>query len=326
MDRPSLPGPQELLRLFMGGRPSRTDDGITDRRAIAVIYAVGPIVRGEADDLSIGEYVAAEEDITEAIHAAAERRNVRAIVLRVDSPGGSSVASDIIWRALREANEQKPVIVSLSDVAASGGYYIAAAGRTVFTEPSTITGSIGVVGGKFVLKGMFDKLGLNVEVFERGENSGLLSSVEEFSESERDRLHELMLDTYETFLDRVASSRDMTVQKVREAAGGRPWTGLQAKERGLVDKLGGLSDAVVAAKVAAGIPPEQDVEIVRLPRPRSVIELLFGGKSPSGRSSSAMRTLDVLPQTRRARTYLRMMRVLNGEPTAFMMPALITIR
>jgi len=317
-------GPQQILRMLMGMAQRRPQARAGAPKAIAIIYVVGPIIMAEPDEFSIGEYVVSAPLLIKAIRKAKERDDIRAIVLRVDSPGGSAVASDMVWRELRQADKVKPVVVSLSDVAGSGGYYVAAGGRSIIAGAGTITGSIGVVGGKFVVKGLFEKLGLNVQVFQRGRHAGFLSAAQEFSDSERERMRALLLSTYETFLSRVAETRNMPVEDVRSVAAGRPWSGFQAKRKNLVDALGGLSDAIAEAKKAAGIAPDEKVEIIRLPRPRSVLELLFHGKE----NDSAMLPAglqNLLPGAARARSYLNTLRCLEKEPTAFIMPGLITV-
>jgi protease-4 len=280
---------------------------------------------GAPDELSIGEHVVSARALTRLIRQLKAQGNVKAIVLRVDSPGGGAVASDLIWRELRQADEVKPVVVSLSDVAASGGYYIAAGGRLIVAEPGTVTGSIGVVGGKFVLEELLGKLKIKVEVFQRGKHAGILSSTEELSGSERARLRELMQETYDTFVARVAISRGLSVERVREAAGGRPMSGLQAQRAKLVDTIGGLGDAIAAAREAANITPEEEVEIIRLPRAHSLLELLFEQNLDTSTVPPVGRTL--LPAgIERASSYLMMLRCLEVEPIALLVPALITIQ
>jgi len=324
--KPFFAGTEGLLKMLMGiGGRGGVRPEVPPRKAVAIVYAVGPIIMGGPDELAIGEHVISVHAITEAIREAKGRDNVKAIVLRVESPGGSAVASDLIWRELRQADEVKPVVVSLSDVAGSGGYYIAAGGRLIVAEPGTVTGSIGVVGGKFVLKELFGKLKITVEVFQRGKHAGILSSSEDLSESERARLRELMQETYDTFLERVAQTRNMPVERVREVAGGRPWSGFQAERMRLVDVLGGLGDAIAAAKEAAGIPPDEEVEIVRLPRSRSLLELLFQQNLDSSAVSPIGRSF-LSGDIKRASSYLMMLRCLETEPTGFLMPALITIQ
>lgn len=323
-------GPEEIFRTIMGISKEAEKPKEPKEKALALVYAVGPIIREDPGDLSLYEYVTSAERMKENLRELVKMEHVKAIVVRIDSPGGSAVASDIIWRELRRANRKKPVICSMSDTAASGGYYIAAGGRTIFAEPGTITGSIGVVGGKMVFTGLFGKLGLNVEVFQRGQNAGLYSSMEKMSERERERLQKLLSSTYETFMKRVAESRDMPMQQVREGAKGRPWTGSQAREQNLVDRIGGLRDALGAAKKAAGISPGEDVRIIRRPRPESLLQKILGGTA-SEDSSARVSWADQLPiqgmeRLESLRTYLTALRCLQHEPAAALMPAIISIK
>lgn len=325
MPQPLFPDIGRILGMLMGMRETRARAPLRRGPALAVIYATGPIIQMKRDEVRLNEEIVASEAFVDAIKEALRRKEIKAIVLRVDSPGGSAVASDIIWRELKEADKLKPVIVSMSDVAASGGYYIAAAGRTIISSPATITGSIGVVGGKLVVKDLLGKLGLHVEVFQRGRNAGMFSMTDRMSEEELARLRELLADTYETFLSRVAQSRSKPVEMIRKVAGGRPWTGRQAKSRMLVDSLGGLREALDAAKKAAGIRPGIQVDIVRLPRPRSMFEIILWGRG-DGATMQAPGIQSALPrQIERAYSYLRVLRCFEDEPCALLMPAQIRI-
>jgi protease-4 len=294
--------------------------------AVALIYAVGPIINEEPDDLMFGEPVVSAPMLIKIIRKAAEQKKVRAIVLRVDSPGGSAEASDLIWHELRRADEVKPVVVSLSDVAGSGGYYIATGGRLIYADAGTITGSIGVMGGKFVLGGLFEKLGLSVDVFERGANAGIFSSVEEFSESQRRRLRELLAETYRLFLERIAASRRQSVEELREVAQGQVWSGWQARRGRLVDGIGGLKDVIQVARKEAGIPPGTEVEILRLPRSRSVLELLMQGESAGAPMRGALPVEALSRELGALRGYLLSLRCMSGGRAAALMPGLVTVR
>src|SRR5262249_12391816 len=187
--------------------------------------------------------------------------SVKAIVLRVDSPGGSALASDLIWNELRKS--KKPVVASMSDVAASGGYYISMGARRIFAEPGTLTRSIGVGGGKVALGGLYHKVGLTTDVLSRGANSGILSSTHPFSESERQAMTALMRDVYDQFLDKALEGRKRAGKQMARAdlekiAGGRVWTGRQALANGLVDELGTLDDAVACAPKMANMPADKE--------------------------------------------------------------------
>ena len=328
-DRRPAPGagsPQDILKLILGMGGGPAAGSMPKGPVIAVVYAVGPIVLDDPDNFLIGESIVNAERLSRLIRELRERENVRAIVLRVNSPGGSADASDLIWHELRRANEVKPVIVSLSDVAGSGGYYIASAGRLIYANEGTMTGSIGVVGGKVVLTGLFEKLGVTVDVFQRGENAGLFSPVEEFTDKQRERYRELLQATYETFLDRIVTSRGLTLEELADYTEGRTLTGSQAREGKLVDAIGGLKEAIRAARLAAGFPPDAEVAIVRLPRSQSIIEAILWGRQDEVRAPglplARHMPADALPALR----YLNALRCLEGGRAAALMPEMITIR
>jgi protease IV len=258
--------------------------GVTRRSRIAVIEAVGTIVSGESGFDPVNGPVLGSDSIVEDIRKARDS-GARALVLRIDSPGGSSVASDVIWRELMVSkSERLPLIVSMSDLAASGGYYMAVAGDVIVAQPGTLTGSIGVYTGKFVTGGTLGKLGANIEAVSEGRFAQMYSPDRAFTDAERAKVMESMQATYEHFVERVATSRQTTPERIDQVGQGRVWTGQQARSLGLVDELGGLMDAVAIAKQRAGIAVDEEVELVVYPAPRSVYEVLaeqFGG--PVGR-------------------------------------------
>ncbi len=243
---------------------------------VAVIYAVGEIVSGRGDVSLMGDANVGSTTFVEAIREAEKDETVKAIVLRVDSPGGSALASDLIWNELRLC--KKPVVASMGDIAASGGYYISMGCRKVFAEPGTLTGSIGVVGGKLVTGKTFEMIGLKTDIISRGANSGLMSSESPWTDSERKVMKSMMEDVYEQFLSKTLANRkkagvEMSREKLLTLAAGRIWTGRQAKEAGLVDELGTLADAIAAAKRMAG-RENQEMELLPLPKPKSIFEKL----------------------------------------------------
>ena len=248
--------------------------GLNRGPQIAVVYAVGTITFGGSGIDVTGSEVLGSETLVRAIRNAREDDSIQAIVLRIDSPGGAAIASDIIWRELTLARDDKPIVASMSDVAASGGYYIAMPAHAIVAQAATLTGSIGIVGGKFVLGGTFDKLGIDTETVADGRLADINSPVAPYSDDARARLQQQIDATYETFLDKAAQGRSMTRDAVHAVAQGRVWTGRQAKELGLVDELGGLARAVAVAKERAGIGAEAEVTIVPYPRPRSFFEVL----------------------------------------------------
>ncbi len=228
---------------------------------------------------------------------------VSAVVLRIDSPGGSATASDLIWR--ETVHLRKPLIASMSDVAGSGGYYIAMGAKKIIAAPGTLTGSIGVIGGKLVTRGLHEKLGLHTEVISRGANSGSLSSNQPFTPEERKAWTELLHETYHQFVGKAAAGRKMPYDKLEALAQGRVYTGQMAKKLGLIDSLGTLKDAVAAAKVAAGLKPDAEVDLMVLPEPKSFFEQLFGDSSAEADFDSLLpEGFKILQQTRVLRQVL----------------------
>ena len=241
---------------------------ITSSNRIAVILAEGEIVDGNADGAISSEKFAKE------IRKARKDENIKAIVLRVNSPGGSILASEVIWREMSEAKKVKPVIVSMGEVAASGGYYIAAPADTIVAQPNTITGSIGIFGILFNVQQLVnDKLGVTTDVVSTGELSDFGNMARPLTEVERTIIQSSVEDVYETFISRVAEGRGMHPDSVRKVASGRVWTGTQAKARGLVDVLGGLDTAIgiAAAKIKAG----EDYRVVYFPEKKPWFEELM---------------------------------------------------
>jgi protease-4 len=245
------------------------------RHRIALVYGIGPVTTGESRSSPLdGETTMGSDTLVEAFQDATRDEQVEAIVFRVDSPGGSALASDLIWRATRAAGAIKPVIVSMSDVAASGGYYVAAGASRILAQPGTITGSIGVVLAKPNVKGFLSSLGINTTELRRGELAAMMSLTESFNPAELRRVNATMDYVYDQFLERVAAGRSLDKQQVNAIGRGRVWTGAQASENGLVDELGGFFAAINAAKTAVGISTEEKVELVFYPRRRNLFERL----------------------------------------------------
>jgi protease-4 len=281
--------------------------GVRRRSRIAVINAAGVINSGSSGFDPVNGAVIGSDSLVEYIRDARADDSIKAIVLRVDSPGGSSTASDVIWRELSISRENdRPVIVSMSDLAASGGYYIALGGDAIVAQPGTLTGSIGVYTGKFVISGTLDKLGANIESTSHGKHAEIYSPDRRFTPDERKKIEESMQVVYDQFIERTAAARHMTPEKVDEIAQGRVWTGAQAKQMGLVDELGGLYKAVDMAKQRARIPLDEEVELVSYPPHRSFYEVLADELSSSpGVQFRAANTSDALlgvlgPRERRA--------------------------
>jgi protease-4 len=282
---------------------------------VAVIYAVGAITTGKSKSSLFGGTTCGSTTIVDAIRQADTDTTVKAIVLRVDSPGGSALASDLMWNALRGC--KKPVVASMSDVAASGGYYISMAARKIYAEPGTLTGSIGVVGGKIALSGLYDKVGITTDVIKRGANSGIFASDEPFTPTEREALTALMKDTYDQFVDKALLGRQkagkkMTREELLKIAGGRIWTGRQAKANGLVDELGSLEDAIAAAKKLAGLPAGTEVDLLELPKAKDPLEALLGSLADA--QSPALQLFRDLPELRRHLHHVGGLLELRGEP------------
>jgi protease-4 len=261
-------------------RVSATSLGLNQGEAVAVIFASGPIEPGRSNDGSFGgDQSIGSDTVVKAINDARDNKEVKAIVLRVDSPGGVTYPSDLIWAAIEEAKKKKPVVVSMSDLAASGGYYISMGANKIVAEPLTLTGSIGVYAYKPVVKGFYDWIGVTSEYVMRGKNAGLYRETDKFSDDERKKFEGAIQNFYwNQFLPKVAEGRHFqNVEAVNEVARGRVWTGAEGKERGLVDEFGGLDRAVEVAKELAKIPADKGVRRIVYPTPRGFFQQLFGG-------------------------------------------------
>lgn len=277
---PELGGGDRLVELADYARVSDRSVGIRRGATIALIHAVGTIVSGRSRFDPVNGQLVGSETLVEHIRAARANRSVRAVVLRVDSPGGSSVASDVIWRELmlvKEGDNPLPLVVSMSDLAASGGYYLAMAGDVVVAQPGTLTGSIGIFTGKFVTSGTFAKLGANLEATSRGRHAEIYSPERPFTPTERQKILESMQVFYDQFVEKAAEARQTTPEKIAAVAQGRVWTGRQAREVGLVDQVGGLSTAIAVAKQRARIPEDEEVTLLVYPPRRSLFQVLADG-------------------------------------------------
>lgn len=256
-------------------RGSRGGFGYDGRPQVAIVYVVGEIVSGESQTSAFGGSFAGSDTVAAALRQARKDASIKAILLRVDSPGGSGTASDVIWREVQLARDVKPVVVSMGDVAASGGYFVAMGSHAIVAQPGTITGSIGVFGGKMSLRGLYDKIGLSKEIVARGEHAALFSDYRPWTDEERGRIRALMVAFYEDFLDKASKGRGKTREQVHEVAQGRVWTGVEAKHIGLVDHLGGLDVAIAVAKERARIAKDQDVRLVELPERKGLLETIL---------------------------------------------------
>ncbi len=233
---------------------------------VALVVASGAIAPGKSREDPMEGRVLGTETLVQALREVRTRKAVKAIVLRIDSPGGSAQSSDELWREIVRCREVKPVIVSMSDAAASGGYYLAVGGDVLLAEPSTLTGSIGIYGGKLNVAGLYRKLGLSVETFERGRHASMLSPYRDFTPQERTVYERHLREFYQGFLERVSKSRGLSVAEVDSVAQGRVWSGLAAYDLGLVDGLGGLEEAFAAARERANIAAGEELIIDVYPK------------------------------------------------------------
>jgi protease-4 len=312
-----------------------------DKPAVAIVYVEGPISVGKPEPSLFGMTEGAySTPIRKALDDAAGDDNVKAVVLRVNSPGGSAVASEIILDATRRVKAKKPFVVSMGDVAGSGGYYVACASDVIFADESTITASIGVVSGKLITNPAWAKIGITFTPYQRGKNAGMLSSAKPFNAEERQKMQEYMDEIYGVFKGHVTAIRGDRLKKpLDELAGGRVFTGKQALEHGLVDKIGTLQDAVHHIAKEAGLK-EYEVRVV--PEPKNFIEQILeasgGGKDDPKRLDgptaprlkvggpalwdlAAPHLKDLEPRrVRLIRTALRQLQTLQNEGVVLMMP------
>ena len=250
---------------------------IPKANTLALIYGVGNIVKGENRFNPLtGAATMGAKTIASAFRAAVRDKNVKAILFRVNSPGGSAVASDTIWREVNQArNAGKAVIVSMGGVAGSGGYYVSAGANKIVAHPATITGSIGVVSGKMVTRSLYNKLGITFDEVHTNENALLWSSVNDYSEQQWEHIEKRIDRTYDDFVTKVAEGRGMSKDDVLRVARGRIWSGKDALSLGLVDSLGGFGEAIKRAKELAKIPEKTGVKFKIYPKPKSFLKRLL---------------------------------------------------
>lgn len=296
--------------------------GLNKGDRIAVVFASGQINSGKSGGGPFADQSIGSDTVVKALNDARDDKTIKAIVLRVDSPGGSAYASDLIWHAVETAKQKKPVVVSMSDLGASGGYYIAAGANRIIAEPSTFTGSIGVFAGKPVVKGFYDWIGVSNEYVMRGKNAGLFRETEKFTDEERAKFESMVNSTYwDDFVPKVAQGRNKDREYVHSIAQGRVWTGAQAKDNGLIDEFGGLDRAIEVAKELAHIPADKGVRRVILPYPRNFFEGLFDrGDEESVKLQQQRAAYEALPEDmRRALKYAAMLEQMqNGDVMALM--------
>ena len=262
---------------------------------IAVVHATGLIVSGQSGNAPGGGFIMGSDSVAADLRKAREDSSIKAIVLRVDSGGGSAVASEVIRREVVLAKGVKPVVVSMSDVAASGGYWIAMSANKIVADPNTITASIGVLGGKLNISGLYSMLGLSTDSVATSENASIFSAQQNFTPAQQKLIQKSLLDVYTNFTKGVAEGRHMTVEAVDKIGKGRVWTGAQGKELGLVDELGDLDRAVEVAKQLAGVPAERRVRIVRFPEEKTFLQMwLERQKEDSAQLSSIQAAVERL--------------------------------
>lgn len=312
-----------------GYRPGQIrDDRWGERRQIAIVPVIGTIAGGKSQEDPLGlAKIAGAESVVRALRRAQADPLVAAIVLRVDSGGGDGLASDLMYRAVLEAKKRKPVIASMGDVAASGGYYAAMGADQVFAEPTTITGSIGVFIVKPVLNPLAENLGIHHETLKRGELSNLLNLLDPWTAQERAAAQQWVDAFYDSFITEVSKSRKMTKEQVDAIAKGRVWSGIDAKQRGLVDQMGGLLEAIDAARDRAGISPSEDLELAILGEPHGLLASLGSSDGLLSRVLGDPPRAPLPPALRQLAVELGADQVLLLQPTVkAMMPFTLKVR
>jgi protease-4 len=307
----------------------------SDKPAIAVIYASGVIVDGEGEGGLFSTEGIASEEMRRTLRQVSRDDDVKALVIRINSPGGSALASEVMWQAVRHVSQDshKPVIISVGNMAASGGYYLASAGDYIFADRCAIVGSIGVVGGKFVVKDLFDKLGLSTEVFSKGRNADLFGSNQVWDERQRRMVRTWMQQTYDQFTQRVMTTRSGKIKDIDAVAQGRIFLAGQAKELGMVDELGGCETAIAYAANKVGLK-EGEYDVRTLPAPKTLADLL-GGHDADALTPiqpkieiGADSLLSVLPSSARsmAAEQIQVMQLMEKSPVLTISPFIVEVK
>lgn len=278
------------------GREMRLEGLRRGRATFALLHVGGTIKPGESIPGPGGARATGAATVAGALEQVRKRDDISALIVRIASPGGSVLGSDLIWREVMRTRAGKPVVVSCGDVAASGGYYVALAGTPLLAEAGTITGSIGVIAGKATLRGLYDRLGVNKELVTRGRNASLYSDYVPLDNEGRERIHAQADAFYRDFLAKVSAARGISAEATAAVAEGRVWTGRQALTHGLVDELGGIEEAFAAAKRAAGIPADEPVMVERFPKPRRLWKVSVDLNLPN--QSAIAELLPILPSLR----------------------------
>ncbi len=308
-DQESVPF-EDYLRGPRRGRAAAT---------VALVHISGTITGGESHDDDWTGPMTGSDTVVERLEKAREDRGVRAVILRVDSPGGSALASDLIWQEVARVRKEKPVLVSMSGYAASGGYYISCGADSIFAEPGTLTGSIGVFAGKVDIRGFYEKIGVQREYISRGENALLFSNDDVFTEPQRAALQAQLGRFYDRFVAKVAEGRRLTPEAVAAIAEGRVWTGAQAREHGLVDGLGGLQRTLTAAKRLLGVPESGLVAVQTYEEPLTFLERMLAS-SIRRRTTGVRAALPLLPAASALRRdgVIAAASLLDGRPLALL--------
>lgn len=316
-------GMVKMMELVMGVEPPKRK---STAPKVAVIHADGPIMSGASQSDLFGDSTMGSDTMIKAFRDAANDETVKAVVLRINSPGGSALASDLMWRELKRLG--KPFVVSMGDVAASGGYYIAMGSDRIFAEPGTLTGSIGVVGGKLSLGGLYDKVGITTSVITRGKNAGIFSTTTAFSDSERETMQKMLNEIYKQFTEKAAAGRKMDVAVLEKLARGRVYTGRQALKIGLVDELGTLDDAVKKAIEMAGLKAEDKIERLHLPKAVSPFEALLGPIDAQAHVDAGVAAWlrKIAPDATRRLEALRVLEILAKERAALTLPYSLEVK
>ena len=323
----------DKLRTISGSRYREIPSdslGLNNGERVAVIYASGAITSGSSGGGPLDGETVGSDTVVAAVNDAADDKSIKAIVLRVDSGGGSALASDLMWYALENAKAKKPVVVSMGDAAASGGYYIATNANKIVAEPSTITGSIGIFVFKPNIKGFYDWIGISNEYTMRGKNAGIFRATEKWNPDERAKMESQISSVYyDSFVPKVAKGRNKTVEEVNTLGQGRVWTGTQAKANGLIDEFGGLEKAIEIAKQLAELPADKDVRRDILPAPKPLFEELFGTeaavKTNEQRAQEAL-LLSLPEDMRRTFRYMALFDEMNRGKAMMMMPFELRIK
>jgi protease-4 len=265
------------------------------RPRVALVVGQGDIVRGNPGDDASEDTALTSYGFDKMLNQISTDNSIKAVVVRIDSPGGEVMASDEIWRQMNLLSKKKPLVISMSDLAASGGYYMAMTGDPIIAYPGTLTGSIGVVFGKPNLHGLYDKLGVTKDALDRGRHAGIDSDYRPLTPEEREILRQGIDESYQDFVGKVAAGRHRQVSDIEPVAQGRVWLGSQAKSRGLVDELGGLDTAMEAVKKKAGIAASDQVNVVLYPPRRSLLDMLLKRSQDDPLEASLSRVFGRVP-------------------------------